>query len=281
MVPMKKTGHPQSAAPEISSEIGPSQLADTVKKVMDLMESRLSDQIAATRGNISGYDMHTLLNDMKSMKDPELQGIIKKGWADIHDTVESVIWDEDRTHPLYRMIVHRFAPLLPARGDTPIPGQHLSRAIIRPLHAALEQMVGPGVLKDSEAECRDIVLEKREDAGRKFHWDQIYSDPKTNHMADDILVRAAHYFLDCPKRRNWMISVISNGIAHLTDKSQQDGDWFFGDWEFHMLTGALYSPLFEQLAEEEGDLVLRYGEDGAGLLRNLQTALAEDRRQFA
>ena len=280
MVPERKTGNPPPPAPEFTREIGPSQVARTVKAVMDLMESRLSDQIATTRGSITGFDMHNLLNDMKSMRDPELQGIIKKGWADIHDTVESVMWEEDRTHPLYRMIVHRFAGLFPGRGEPPERGRHLSRAVIRPLHGMLKQMCGPGLLADREEVCRALVLERRGEANGKLHWDQIYQDADTNRMADDILMRAAHYFLDVPKRRNWMISVMTNGIAHLCDKSQQTGNWSFGDWEFHMLTGALFSPLFGQLSEQEEDLTQRYGEDGCGLLRGLQTALEEDRRQF-
>ena len=289
--PPRKAPLPPGLESNVSRKIqvgyGPDRMAETVREVMELMEHRLSEKIAEGRGSLSGWSMNDLLTSMKSLEDPELIGIIQRGWTDMNRAVEARIWDEGRTHPLFRMIVEKFAPLLTGRGHPAQQGTNLSRRVIHPLMFALKQMNGPGYLEEYEVKCRRVVEQLKAEHGDRFSWQLVYDDPEANQLADDVIVQVAHYFQDCSKRRNWMVSVFTHAMdqphgSHGESVPEGEEDWRFGNWEFHLMVGALFSDLFRSLDDPEslGDLMLRYGAKSVSILRNVKKSLEEDRRQF-
>ena len=263
------------------SKEGSEQVIHTVLEVLHLMEQRLKDGVGDDNRQLHSSEIQSLLSQMKDTQDPALQQIVQRGWDNIQYAVSTSMHKEERDDILYRLIVRRFEHLLAKEDHTPIRGEQLSRNMIGPLRHALEQMCGPEFLEERQEYGRVLVQKKRDELGKDFSWGKVYEDHNAICLADDVLVWLVPYFLDLPRRRNWLVSYLCNGIAHSPEYLRDHEDWDFGDQEFHKLTGALYKSLFVRVADpdQESDLIERYGEGGIGLLRGLALVLEEDRRR--
>jgi len=248
-----------------------------VAQVLDLVEDRIDARINHEKGALSTEGVRTVMEDLHGLEDTELLYIINEGWAQLCYAVEEAQWRDERRHPLERLIISHFAPMLAPRGSAPLPGGNLSRRAIPGFLAALHQMIGKELLNDYEERCREIVDEIQSRAGDRFEWQMVYNDDNANILAQDIIVYIAQYFRDIPKRRVWMIDIFARNMPAPQDEAERA--WRFGNEEFHLLVGGLYAEIFMMLknADDLSDLRTRYGDDRLSALVDVEHALEQDR----
>jgi hypothetical protein len=257
-------------------------LNDLTQEVLALYLSRVADAVART--GVTTIDPHALESIAERMArgdDPALQKIYDRKWDRLQEGFEHAFWARMRKYPLERLIVSRFEHTLTPRDRAPTPGRTLSRRVIPAMIGALHQMVGPDLFNEYEERARNLVEAVRSLEGDGAAWDKLYQHPQADVLVNDILVYIARYFTDVPKRRHWMIGYMERSLP--SAKTEAEKEWAFGDQEFHLLVGALYETLGQQLQHPEirARHVKRYGEENVLLVEEILSALAYDRRNLA
>lgn len=212
----------------------------------------------------------------KAQPSEALNRFYRETWKRCVDAVESEKWEKDRTRPLERLVMNNFAHLLPPVGETPVQGKHISRSIVSPFLNALRQLLGPETFDQYEAGCNRMVGRLQNRHGADFTWDMVLEEPTGQTVVNDVLVYISRHFLNMRKRRRWMVDLITSTLPASTADS--DGDWRFGDREFHMLMDALYFGLRTALDSDEGrqSLGKRYNHSNVAAVYSMLQALDRD-----
>lgn len=270
------------AGQEGSSAVNPGaeKLERFAERVAQLLADRLAAHATGGDGKLSARDIQAVLNGFDADRDATLRGLCESTWQQLQQQVEDSFYARMRKFPLERLIVDRFAHLLPPRGESPTPGRTLSRRVIPAFIQALHQMVGPDLFDEYENRARDLIDSLRARQGGALDWDALPQQPTVRILVNDILIYISRYFLDVPKRRAWMIGYFDRTMP--SPKTEAERAWDFGDMEFHKLMSALYKELAETLFDEAGRQTLEQRYDPASLsqLEQMLAALAQDQRRL-
>lgn len=197
---------------------------------------------------------------------------------------KALMWDERRRHPFERLLVKRFAHLLPARvGDDGVrDGAVLSRRVIPGLIVAVVTMIGFDAYHEAEERTRNHVERLRAAGGLPVDWDQVAHEPDILLLMDRVLAAVAGHFAQFDKRVQWLVSVIN---SHLGPRPPEDGSmvWAMGERKAIALLSALYKDLRRRLRDDRIALEAEVGADGIAALTALHGALnaAEERHGLA
>ena len=256
--------------------VGPEKLAEWVGIFLDLVEDRISSEFG-DRAEINAQTLQDILDSVRSIDDADAENLYKEGWSEISSLVEEVFWMQERKFPLVRLLVKHFALLLTDQDRIPEQGRTLSRRVIPAFQYALQQMVGPEMLSEYEDRSRNLIQQIKDKVGDKFEWGMVYDDPQAGVISTDVLVYVSRYFTDVSRRRQWMVDVFQRMMP--APKSVAEKEWRFGDVEFHMLTGSLYSNLFDLLETKSGNdwLKERYGDVNLETIEHMKRSLDMDR----
>jgi len=166
-------------------------------------------------------------------------------------------------------MVKPFAELLPSAHQPVEPGKGLSRRILPGLLSALQQMLGPVLLEPYQNRCRELVRIIQTARGNDFEWEDVYADPTSQVIVNDVLVHISKHFSDFNRRRNWLIGLISTEMPLGEDSIERD--WCFREPEFGMMMGALFKPLRKLMDSPEGRKRIkeRYGSVACDVLADL------------
>lgn len=196
----------------------------------------------------------------------------------------ALMWDERRRHPFERLLVKRFAHLLPARsGDDGVSdGAVLSRRLIPGLMTAVVTMIGFDAYHEAEEITRAHVERLRASGSLPVNWDMVAHEPDVELHMDRVLAIIAGYFAQFDKRVQWMVSVIN---SHLGPRPPEDGSvvWAMGERKAIALLSALYKDLRRRLHDAPAALEAEVGHEGVAALQALHAALnaAEERLGMA
>jgi hypothetical protein len=187
---------------------------------------------------------------------------------------ERMLWDERRRHAFERLVVLRFAHLLPKRsGDDGVrQGAQLSRRAIPGLAVAMTKMMGLDQYRSFEEKIRaQMQIYKLEHPG-PVNWDHVANHPEFHGLVDQALLVMTGYFTDLEKRVPWLIEVIN---SHLAPPPPEDGRtlWIMDGGKTLLMLGALYADLRTQLASNQRTLERLYGPCAVQSLAALDTAL--------
>lgn len=187
---------------------------------------------------------------------------------------KALMWDERRRHPFERLLVKRFAHLLPARsGDDGVcEGAILSRRLIPGLMTAIVTMIGFDAYHEAEERTRVHVDRLREAGAMPIDWDTVAREPDVLLHMDRVLAAMATHFDQFDKRVHWLVSVVN---SHLGPRPPEDGAmvWAMGERRAIVLLGALYGDLRNRLTSEPAALEAEVGPDGVAAVRALHAAL--------
>jgi hypothetical protein len=171
--------------------------------------------------------------------------------------------------PFERLMVKSFAPLLPAAHQPVEPGKGLSRRVLPGFLSSLTQMLGPVLLEQYQNRCRELVRIIQTARGNDFEWEDVYSDPTSQVIVNDVLVHISKHFADFERRKTWLIGVIAEEMSLGEDPIERD--WCFREAEFLMLMTALFRPLRRQMETSAGQQHIkdRYGTVACELLADM------------
>lgn len=252
---------------------GPSRLKSLTQILLERLAEHLRDAAAANGGNLDAAGIQATLNEFRRRQDPDITDFYRTGWNECLAVIEEVRRESGRRMPFERLMVHPFAHLLPAAHQPVDAGRGLSRRVIPGFLSALQQMLGPVLLEQYQNRCRELVRIIQTARGNDFDWEDVYTDPTSQVIVNDVLVHISRHFADFKRRKKWMIGVIADEMALGEDPVERE--WVFQDEEFHMLTRALFKPLRKQMASRGGQQCLkdRYGTIACELLHDLFEAL--------
>lgn len=274
-----KGGGPEKGA---EKSAGHDSLNRLTREILQLFMHRTSDAMARTGVTAVGpEELEKIAERIGRGEDPALAQIYERNWERLQHSFEQAFWARMRKFPLERLIVATFEPLLVERGQDPAPDRNLSRRVIPATIGALHQMIGPDLFEEYESRARELVEAVRTLEGDDGAWDRLYHHPQAQILVNDILVYIARYFTDVPKRRHWMIDFMDRSLP--AAKSEGERRWTFGDAEFHLLVGALYAGLAQQIDDpsQRARHARRYGEENVVLVEEVLAALEHDRREVA
>lgn len=196
----------------------------------------------------------------------------------------ALMWDERRRHPFERLLVKRFAHLLPARtGDDGVrDGAVLSRRLIPGLMTAIVTMIGFDAYHEAEELTRGLVDRQRAAGAMPVNWEHVAHEPEVELLMDRMLATVAGHFAQFDKRVQWLVSVVN---SHLGPRPPEDGSvvWAMGERKAIALLSALYKDLRRRLRDDPAGLEAEVGHDGFAALLALHAALnaAEERLGLA
>jgi len=252
-------------------ELGPGPIR--VKSIAQILLERVADQLVTEAGRkggvLDGQQIRDVIDGFKTRSDKDAMEFYRAGWNECLAVIDEVRRESGRRMPFERLMVKPFAHLLPTAHHPVTSGQGLSRRILPGFLSALQQMLGPVLLEQYQTRCRELVRIIQTARGSDFDWEDVYTDPTSQIIVNDVLVHVSRHFSDLSRRRLWMIDVIVSNMPLGEDEVERA--WSFGESEFQMLMEALFRPLRNQLASPEGELRIRerYGTLACELLGDL------------
>lgn len=260
-------GIKDSETPELGP--GPTRLKSLSQILLDRVKEHLCDTAARNGDQLATDEIETALDQFRRRADPEITEFYKTGWNECLAVIDEVRRESSRRMPFERLMVKPFAHLLPQAHHPVEPGKGLSRRILPGFLSALQQMLGPVLLEQYQNRCRELVRIIQTAHGNDFEWEDVYTDPTSQVIVNDVLVHISKHFADFERRRTWLIGVIASEMPLGEDPVERD--WCFREAEFNMLMTALFRPLRKQMEGAEGQQRIkdRYGTIACELLADL------------
>ncbi len=229
---------------------GPTRLRTLTHMVLDRIMEYLQHEAAECGGSLDVPQLTAAIEAFRDSTRTDAQEFYRTGWNECLSVIDEVRRESSRRMPFERLMVHPLSHLLPAADRAVIPGQGLSRRIIPGYLSALYQILGPVLLDQYQSRCRELVRIIQTARGSDFEWQDVYDDPTSQVIVNDILVHLSKSFANFAKRRAWMIGVV---ISHMPlPEDEAERGWVFGDAEFALMMDALFRPLRIELASTAG-----------------------------
>ena len=248
---------------------GPTRLKSLAQILLERVADHLCNAAAESGGKLNTAQIQASLDEFKRRTDPDVTDFYRTGWNECLAVIDEVRRESGRRMPFERLMVKPFAHLLPAAHQPVEPGQQLSRRVVPGFLSSLQQMLGPVLLEQYQNRCRELVRIIQTARGNDFEWDDVYTDPTSQVIVNDVLVHISKHFADFERRRTWMVGVIAGEMSLGEDPVERD--WCFREEEFHMLVTALFKPLRRQMHTNEGQQRIkdRYGAIACEMLHDL------------
>lgn len=193
---------------------------------------------------------------------------------------EQLKWEERRRHPFERLIIRRFAHLLPKRigDDGVMQGAMLSRRAIPGIAVAITKMIGIDRYRAWETATHEILHRHKAERPGPIDWADVAARRESCQLVELALIRMAPYFGDLDKRVQWLVEVIN---SHLGPPQPEDGGrvWVMDGPKARMMLLALYDDLRQRLRDGSTELEATYGSRAMGALRELDAAFARIEQQ--
>jgi hypothetical protein len=229
---------------------GPTRLKTLTQIVLDRIAEYLQHEAAVRGGALDGPQLTAAIETFRNSTEDDAQEFYRTGWNECLSVINEVRRESSRRMPLERLMVHPLSHLLPAAQQPVVTGKGLSRRVLPGFLSALYQMLGPVLLDQYQNRCRELVRIIQTARGNDFEWKDVYDDPTSQVIVNDILVHLSRHFSNFAKRRAWMMGVIVSQLPLGEDEAERA--WVFGDAEFAMLMEALFRSLRTEMASPEG-----------------------------
>ena len=229
---------------------GPTRLKTLTQIALDRIGEYLEREVSIRGGSLDGPQLRAAIETFRNSTGDDAQEFYRTGWNECLSVINEVRRESSRRMPFERLMVNPLCHLLPAAHQPVMPGKGLSRRILPGFLSALYQMLGPVLLDQYQNRCRELVRIIETARGNDFEWKDVYGDPTSQVIVNDILVHLSKHFSNFAKRRDWMIGVIVSQMPLGEDEIERG--WVFGDAEFAMLMEALFRPLRSEMASAEG-----------------------------
>ena len=248
---------------------GPTRLKSLAQILLERIADHLCNAAAENGGKLDPAGIQDSLDEFRRRADPDIIDFYRTGWNECLAVIEEVRRESSRRMPFERLMVKPFSDLLPAVHQPVEAGKGLSRRVVPGFLSALQQMLGPVLLEQYQNRCRELVRIIQTARGNDFEWSDVYTDPTSRVIVNDVLVHVSKHFTDFRRRRTWLIGVIAAEMP-LGEDTVERG-WCFRESEFHLLMTALFKPLRKQMETGEGRQRIkdRYGTVACELLADL------------
>lgn len=248
---------------------GPTRLKSLAQILLERVADYLCDAAVESGGRLDTAGIQASLDEFHRRADPEITDFYRTGWNECLAVIDEVRRESSRRMPFERLMVKPFAHLLPAAHQPVESGKGLSRRVVPGFLSALQQMLGPVLLEQYQNRCRELVRIIQTARGNDFEWEDVYGDPTSQVIVNDVLVHISKHFADFERRRTWLVGVIAGEMSLGEDSIERD--WVFRDAEFRMLMTALFKPLRREMDTSDGQQRIkdRYGTVACELLADL------------
>lgn len=238
---------------------GPARLKTLTQMVLDRIAEHLEQEAERRGGTLNGPQLKAAVETFRNSPDNGAREFYRAGWNECLSVIDEVRRDSSRRMPFERLMVKPLEHLLPAVHQPVVPGKGLSRRIIPGFLSALHQMLGPVLLEQYQNRCRELVRIIETARGNDFDWEDVYKDPTSQVIVNDVLVHISRHFSNFDRRRSWIAGIIVSQMALGEDDTERA--WRFGDAEFAMMMEALFRPLRNEMASPDGKQRIqdRYG----------------------
>lgn len=248
---------------------GPKRIRSLADILLQRLADHLQDRAHRAGGTLGSEQIRQAIEHFRSQTGEDVSDFYRTAWNQCLSVIDEVRREGGRRMPFERLMVKPISHLLPSAPGPFVSGQGLPRRIIPGYLSALQQMLGPVLVEQYQSRSRELVRIIHTARGTDFDWEDVYGDPTSQVIVNDVLVHISKHFANLLHRRGWLVDIINSNMP--LGKDEVERDWTFGEPEFRMLMEALFAPLRRQMATEEGARQLRdrYGEVACELLTDL------------
>lgn len=238
---------------------GPARLKTLTHIVLDRIAEYLHREAAEHGGALDIARLKEAIEAFRDGTRNDAREFYRAGWNECLSVIEEVRRESSRRLPFERLMVHPLAHLFPPENQPVHPGKGLSRRILPGYLSALYQILGPVLLDQYQSRCRELVRIIQTARGTEFEWADVYEDPTSQVIVNDILVHLSKHFSNFAKRRSWMMGVVVSQMP--LGENEVERAWVFGDTEFAIMITALFRPLRNEMSSPAGKQRIqdRYG----------------------
>lgn len=253
---------------------GPQACAAIANTMIGHFVARLAVEARRTGGVLSVAEIEAIAARFVDADEARFRKVLERSWRECGEARDSAAWDHARNRPFDRILVKRFAHLLPARsGDDGGSQAVLSRRMIPGFHLALSMMLGPDLHAQCQRKAQAIVERLRGTEG-VADWRRVHADPELRALVNDVLVVVAHHFANFDRRRDWFVDLVNGNLGRVGPEAE-DAAWRLTPDLFRTLMRALFDDLFQALGANGGaDLRRRYGDGACEALREFMNRLS-------
>lgn len=238
---------------------GPARLKTLTDIVLDRIAEYLQGEATERGGALDAAQLKQAIETFRDSARNDSRDFYRAGWNECLSVIEEVRRESSRRLPFERLMVYPLAHLFPPASEPVRPGRGLSRRILPGYLSALHQILGPVLLDQYQSRCRELVRIIQTARGTDFDWTDVYEDPTSQVIVNDILVHLSKHFSNFTRRRSWMMGVIVSQMP--LGGCEAERAWMFGDAEFAMMMTALFRPLRNEMSSAAGKQRIqdRYG----------------------
>lgn len=254
---------------------GPHYCAAIANTMIGHFVARLAVEARRSDGVLTLQEIETVAAQFVGQDAERFKHVLARSWHDCGAARDSAAWDHARSRPFDRVLVKRFAHLLPARsGDDGGSEAVLSRRMIPGFHLALSMMLGPELYDQCQRKAQAIVDRQRGRSGI-VDWNRIHRDRDLCALVDDVLVVVAYHFSAFEKRREWFMTLVNGNLGRAAPGAA-DADWTLTPVLFQRFMRALFDDIFQDLGGDGAQrLRARYGEGACDALREFMGRLSD------
>lgn len=260
----------------VDPDPGPAVIRGYLYRSLDLLAREMLERAAANRGKLSADDVAAALEAVKRPDSPTLAAVCRAAWEECCVLYDSEGRGDDRKAAFERLMVWPFADMLPEGGQRDGGAGTISRRVIPGYLAAIEDMIGPLLYGRHQERCRELVRTTRGARGGAFRWNDVYDDPASQRIVDDVAIRIAEEMHDFEAQRDWIIGLVNDAMPLPTNGSGHSVA--LDDEGFDRIMAALFRNLMREMRSSKGRarLAERYGGAAVGHLEALQRELGGD-----
>ena len=264
--------HPLSSSPNMPQDL--ERIAQIGDNLLDIMAKRLGQRAGENQSTFSLSDLTEEIQFLKKEVNIGKGSAPQRNWLRLMPDLISLENSERRTDVLSRLLIARFEQLLPSKNTPLRQGKSISRSIIPGFIIALQHLIGKENLAHYQQKCYNLYQQVKAEHGEAFTWIHLYEKPDSVNIVDELLIYIAQYFQDMARSRIWMQGIC---VQHMSiPKNEDEKEWVFDDFSFHILIWALFSDVLKRCNESRDTMIARYGKRDIFVLTQMEYQMKRD-----
>lgn len=237
---------------------GPKACEAIANAMIGHFATRLEVEAGRQGGSLTAAQIRTLAERFLGEEAARFGPVYRRSFDACTAAREARQWESARRRPFDRILMKSFAHLFPPRqGDDGGKGI-LSRRVIPGFNLAVDKMIGPALYEQCQRKSQ-AILDRHRIASGAYDWAEVYADPETHALINDVLAVVAHYFANFKRRREWFLDLVNSHLAR-PQPGAPDASWLLTDHGFSELMQALFADLRATMLSKPAMVRKRYGD---------------------
>lgn len=246
----------------------------TSYRLLDLFLRKLKEA-EEQNGHPLSYELAEKIADNLRRAGSAATSELAYNFSTCRQDLEAQLRIERRGNPLGRLMIEQLSILFPLEGEPSTGSQLVSRKLINPFLALLEESVGEIFYKERNEAALALVKNLANEGDKLAVWRRFFSHNRSQELLIDVLFQLAEWFAEFDQQRSLFIQEINRRLATVSTGFVDLGPgWRMNEQHFRNIMSTLYLhadfSVFERHSEKSKDIAVKMTAI-TDFVRNLQT----------